>query len=116
VKGIKEIRAGISKIIERLSVTTIAPVGREPQRWMGTRYKWGTGFEVPTGRLEVGRFRCDKEVEMAVRERLRIQDANSTPPEFFKLLPRWNKYINVPRIPWEKLWYPSSINALPLTF
>jgi hypothetical protein len=69
---------------------------------MGTQYERGTDFGLSTGRLGVGRFHCNKEVEMAVGESLRIQDANSTPPEFFKLLPRWNKYINVPTIQLEK--------------
>jgi hypothetical protein len=44
-----------------------------------------------------GTFHNNKEVEMAVRERLRRQDPDLYREGIFQLVPKWDKFINVSR-------------------
>jgi hypothetical protein len=43
------------------------------------------------------RFHSFEEVEMAVREWLRMQEPDFYPDGIFKLVPRWDKCISVPK-------------------
>lgn len=48
-----------------------------------------------------GHFHCNEEVEIAVHECLHVQKLHLCNEGIFKLMPRWEKYINV----YFKKWY-----------